>query len=107
MSTDNPAQSIISETNDKIISDKKDEYRSGIYNAVDSGDYENATTCIQGLKEMGAKNGDIKKSVTTHYKEQYKALYRDGDIEGMYEMRDALVSLGLGYTYPEFDKWLK
>lgn len=104
--TDNPAEAIMEKTTEKMKKDRSDAMEKDLYSAVDSGDVETAATYVAGIIDGGTEKSSLKRTITDHYKSIYISLYESGDYEGMAELKETLLSLGLGYKPADIEKWL-
>lgn len=104
--TDNPAEAIMEKTTEKMKKDRSDAMKKDLYSAVDSGDVETAATYVAGIIDGGTEKSSLKRTITDHYKSIYISLYESGDYEGMAELKETLLSLGLGYKPADIEKWL-
>jgi ribosomal protein S17E len=104
---------------DKVNADEADRqaaaFRQILFDNLDAGAIDDAMMGVEAL--MNAKveqgrsrkqaRGDVKSSVTSHFKLDYQNADADDDVDRMREIENLLLSLGLGYSFADFRKWLE
>ena len=84
---------------------------SDVVMALEAGNMKEAKAVIKDLKENGKENGkeesSIRSTVTRYYKPIYQDLYKKKDENGMRKIREALVSLDIGYKSGDFTRWIQ
>ena len=79
----NPVQKV---TKDGMVSYYNDE----MLKALDSRDYEAYATMVEGLREYGVSDTDIKSKIAGKWRDKYKEAYKNGDFETMIEIEEML-----------------
>lgn len=80
---------------------------SDVVTALEAGNTKEAKAVIKDLKENGKEESSIRSTVTRYYKPIYQDLYKKKDENGMRKIREALVSLGIGYKSGDFTRWIQ
>jgi len=106
-SSRDPAASIMERAQSKIKKDRADQMKSDLYTAIDTGELDTAATYVQGILDGGTKKDSLRTSISNQYKARYQAMYEAGDVEGMRELEDALLSLYIGFKTTNIRKWIR
>jgi hypothetical protein len=113
----NVMASLVKRCEDKAVEEYQTDHKDNLIKAIDGDDMDTAYADILALQESKAAqnpgrskkqiNGDIRTSLTSHYKPIYQEAVENGDEDTAFEIQLQLMNLGIGYTASTFTNWRK
>lgn len=105
--TGSPKETILENMQDRIVTADRNKFKESFFDAYEAGDVRSMRMCVAGLEQYGYQKSNLRKAVKERYQQQYRQMYEAGDLDGMRDLRDAMLAADIGFKATDFDKWLE
>lgn len=105
--TGSPKETILENMQDRIVTADRNKFKESFFDAYEAGDVRSMRMCVAGLEQYGYQKSNLRKAVKERYQQQYRQMYEAGDLDGMRDLRDAMLAADIGFKETDFDKWLE
>lgn len=105
--TGSPKETILEKMQDRIVTADRNKFKESFFDAYEAGDVRSMRMCVAGLEQYGYQKNNLRKAVKERYQQQYRQMYEAGDLDGMRDLRDAMLAADIGFKATDFDKWLE
>lgn len=106
-SAGDPKETILEKMKERVVAADRNKFKESFFDAYETGDIRSMRMCVAGLESYGYQKSSLRQAVKTRYQAQYRQMYDAGDLEGMRELREAMLAAGIGFKATDFDKWLE
>lgn len=105
--TGSPKETILEKMQDRIVTAARNKFKESFFDAYEAGDVRSMRMCVAGLEQYGYQKSNLRKAVKERYQQQYRQMYEAVDLDGMRDLREAMLAADIGFKGTDFDKWLE
>ena len=106
---EDPLQYLFEREEEKAATAARKEYKSGLFRGINDGDADAILTNLEGWKQSGKKDSEIRSELTKEYKASYIDAVLAGEDERAEDIKSGLLILDLGkssYEEKDFESWI-